>query len=109
MHEPLHTIGWDVAGVVRREQAVIIAFIDTPQAHHAVATLFPETSVTPRGLHLRQGQFEEIRWEPARGRYFPRNIDPRKNVMMEQELGLDTMHPARASVPQVTHKALAGL
>jgi hypothetical protein len=28
---------------------------------------------------------------------------------MEEKLGLDAMHPARASVPQVTHEALAGL
>jgi hypothetical protein len=29
--------------------------------------------------------------------------------MVEQELDLDTMHPARASIPEITQKALARL
>ena len=39
MHEPLYTIRRGVSGVIRGEQAIGKAFVDTPQAHHAIDRL----------------------------------------------------------------------
>jgi hypothetical protein len=109
MPEPLHRILRDVAWVVRCEQAIAETFIDTPKSHHAVNRLLSQTSVAPSGFHLRQGLLENVRWESASGRQLPGEVGPRQDAVMEEELGLNTMHPSRPRVPQVMHEALSGL